>query len=78
MTPEQLDTAINAYVAVDAAVTEYGPGLAVAAGLWATARVSRRIAHRLHQRRGLRRIEHYANHPLAHRLHTADRKETES
>ncbi|MEU0847675.1 hypothetical protein ABZ387_06870 [Streptomyces flaveolus] len=36
------------------------------------------IATRLHRRRDLRRIEDYANHQLAHRLHTPDRKETES
>ena len=78
MTSEQLDTAINAYVAVDAAVSVYGPGLAVAAGAWITWRTSRRIATRLHRRRELRRIENYANHQLARRLHTPDRKETES
>jgi len=33
------------------------------------------IAGRYHRRRELRRIENYANHPGARRLHTPDRKE---
>jgi len=75
VTPEQLDTVINAFVAVDAARAEYGPGIAVAATAWITWRTSRRITDRLRRRRGLRRIENYANHPIARRLHSPARKE---
>jgi sterol desaturase/sphingolipid hydroxylase (fatty acid hydroxylase superfamily) len=37
--------------------------------------VGHHIASRFHRRRELQRIEAYANHPLAHRLHSPDRKE---
>lgn len=37
-----------------------------------------RIAVRYHRRRDLHRIENYANHPIARRQHTPDRKENES
>jgi hypothetical protein len=33
------------------------------------------IASRYHRRRDLHRLEAYANHKLAHRLHSPDRKE---
>jgi hypothetical protein len=57
-------------------------GLLTACAAWLIVAIGYAAGHHIathyHQRRGLRRIEHYANHPLAHRLHTPDRKETES
>ncbi|WP_282084074.1 hypothetical protein [Streptomyces tendae] len=64
MTLDQLDTAINAYVWVDAQRAVYGPGLAVAAGLWAvcrTVRAVRRAADRVRLHLDLQRIEYHAN-----------------
>ncbi|MDT0608791.1 hypothetical protein [Streptomyces lancefieldiae] len=78
MTVDQLATVITAWMWVDHTVTVCGPGLTVAAGLWATGRAAHGIADRIHRRRELRRIEQYANHPAARRLHTTPRKENES
>ncbi|MEU6543948.1 hypothetical protein [Streptomyces sp. NPDC046859] len=78
MTPDKLDAAINAWVWVDDQIGTYGPGLAVAASTWAAwgaAKATRRAAARIRTRRELRRIENYANHKLARRLHSPDRKE---
>ncbi|MET9190719.1 hypothetical protein ABZX63_36455 [Streptomyces tendae] len=64
MTADQLDTAINAYVWVDAQAALYGPGLAVAAGLWGicrTARALRRAADRVRLYLDLQHIEDHAN-----------------
>ncbi|MFF9624228.1 hypothetical protein [Streptomyces griseosporeus] len=62
MTPEQIDAVTDALIALTDAVDTYGPGLAVGAALWATCRTARRIR----TRRGIRRLEHLANHPGAH------------
>ncbi|MFD5294734.1 hypothetical protein ACFWJU_05955 [Streptomyces mutabilis] len=81
MTLEQLDTAINAWVWIDDKVGTYGPGIALTASLWAAwaaVLAARRAAARIRTRRELRHIEHYANHKLARRLHTPDRKENET
>lgn len=59
MTPEQIDTVANALIEVHAAVETYGPGLAVAATLWAATWTLRRIRIR----RGIRRLQAHANHP---------------
>ncbi|MFE7727468.1 hypothetical protein ACFU5D_16935 [Streptomyces anthocyanicus] len=64
MTAGQLDTVINAYVWVDAQGAVYGPGLAVAAGLWAVGRAVRalrRAAERVRLHLDLQRIEDHAN-----------------
>jgi sterol desaturase/sphingolipid hydroxylase (fatty acid hydroxylase superfamily) len=49
-------------------------GLLTACAAWLIVAIgyaaSHHIASRHHRRRGLRRLENYANHPLAHRLHT--------
>ncbi|MFH9574269.1 hypothetical protein ACH4MG_27475 [Streptomyces sp. NPDC017454] len=51
MTLDQLNTAINAWVWIDDQVSAYGPGLTVAAGLWAAARATRRTAAYIRYRR---------------------------
>ncbi|WP_322500843.1 hypothetical protein TR631_12615 [Streptomyces rochei] len=48
--------------------------LLVAAGITAFDHIARRH----HHHRGLRRLEQYANHPGARRLHNTDRKENET
>ncbi|KYK14228.1 MULTISPECIES: hypothetical protein [Streptomyces] len=55
-------------------LTALAATLLVAAGITAFDHIARRH----HQRRGLRRLEHYANHPGARRLHNTDRKENET
>lgn len=59
MTPAQIDTVANALIETHAAVDTYGPGLAVAAGVWAASWTLRRIRIR----RGIRRLQALANHP---------------
>ncbi|MEU0589907.1 hypothetical protein [Streptomyces ardesiacus] len=64
MTADQLDTAINTYLWVDTQAAVYGPGLAVAAGLWAvcrTIRALRHAAHRVRLHAGLHQLEQHAN-----------------
>lgn len=64
MTADQLDTVINAYVWADAQAAVYGPGLAVAVGLWAayrTIRALRRAAHRVRLHLDPQHIEDHAN-----------------
>jgi hypothetical protein len=53
MTPEQLDMAINAWVWVDIKIGVYGPGLALAAGLWAAARATRGAVDHIAYRRNV-------------------------
>ncbi|KOX32842.1 hypothetical protein ADL07_11860 [Streptomyces sp. NRRL F-4707] len=64
MTADQLDTAINTYLWVDTQAGVYGPGLAVAASLWAACRTIRALRHAAHRVRlhlDLQRIEDHAN-----------------
>ncbi|WP_121701669.1 hypothetical protein [Streptomyces sp. E5N298] len=64
MTAGQLDTAINAYVWIDGQAAVYGPGLAVATGLWGvcrTVRALRRAADRVRLHLDLMHIEDHAN-----------------
>ncbi|MFH8531583.1 hypothetical protein ACH4GE_24570 [Streptomyces tendae] len=64
MTADQLDTVINAYMWVDAQAAVYGPGLAVAVGLWTvcrTVRALRHAAHRVRLHLDLQHIEDHAN-----------------
>lgn len=64
MTAGQLDTVINAYVWTAYQADVYGPGLAVAAGVWATVRTIRALrqaAHRVRLHLDLQHIEDHAN-----------------
>lgn len=64
MTAGQLDTVINTCVWIDTQTAIYGPGLAVAVGLWAVCRVVRALRHATHRVRlhlELQRIENHAN-----------------
>lgn len=78
MTPEQIDAFTNAAVNVHAWLDTHGPYLFAAAtagaGWWAIPRISR-INQRRVARRGIRRLEAFANHP-AHRRDQS-RKETD-
>ena len=67
MTPEQIDTVTDGLITTWQLVGEYGPGLAVAAvagGCWIAARrITGWIHDRRDDRRGIRQLEHFANHP---------------
>jgi hypothetical protein len=75
VTPEQVNGLVNAWLWAADTVATYGPGLAAAGIAWAGWWTRRRAADwrdRRREQRGIRRLEHYANHP-AHRT----RKETD-
>ncbi|NUP15450.1 MAG: hypothetical protein HOZ81_04970 [Streptomyces sp.] len=66
MTPEQIDAVTNAAINAHSFLDQHGPYLFAAAtgaaGWWAIPRISR-ITQRRKARRGIQRLESYANHP---------------
>jgi hypothetical protein len=66
VSPETIDGFVNAWLWAVDKVDTYGPGVVfvatVVATWWALNRAAR-IVRRLRHRRGIRRLEHYANHP---------------
>lgn len=73
MTPEQIDTVtnglINTYTFIDEHWAHAAYLACTAAVWWALARIQRRRRARRDLQQAIRRIEQYANHPGARRLH---------
>lgn len=73
MTPEQIDTVTNGLINLHTFVDQHGPEVAYGACTlalwWALHRIERRIRARRELRHAIHRIEAFANHPGARRLH---------
>lgn len=72
MSPDQINTVTNALVELSSITERHGPGFVAGAAAtaicWAIRRYGPRISERRQTRRGLQRLQSYANHPGARRL----------